>query len=194
MAVTLKIPAHPERGTKVDYTGAALLAAGLSALLLGTVRGSQDAPWLMGAGFVLLSLLDAGSSLTLATVAMVVSGLGLGLLIQNLSLVVQTPCRAATWARPGAAQFSRTIGGTIGVSVLGAILAAGLPAGALGAAPGLAAREALAAAIHPVFVIGVPMMAVTFALVALIPELPLRGAVRDDVAAPAPGREGAVAA
>jgi len=48
VATTLKIPPHPERGTKVDYTGAALLAAGLSALLLATVRGGQDAPWTSG--------------------------------------------------------------------------------------------------------------------------------------------------
>jgi hypothetical protein len=91
------------------------------------------------------------------------------------------------------AQFSRSIGGTVGVSVMGAILAAGLPAGAatraLGggggaAASNPAAREALADAIHPIFLLGVPMMAVTLLLVALIPEKPLRRAVRDDVASP----------
>jgi len=322
VATTLKIPPHPERGTKVDYTGAALLAAGLSALLLATVRGGQDAPWtsgeivglfavgaitiavflwwerrieqptvpvelfgmrtfsaanlagfatgvgmfgtimfvplfvqgvlggsatssglvltplmlammvtsvgsgqvitrtgryrwallsgpvVMGGGFALLSTLDAGSSLALTTVAMVVAGLGLGLLIQNLSLVVQNavPSRHMG-AATSAAQFSRSIGGTVGVSVMGAILAAGLPAGAAaaalgGGAPaggGAASREALAAAIHPVFVIGVPMMAVTFALVAMIPELPLRRAVREDVTrgetpAHAGERDGALAA
>ena len=51
---------------------------------------------------------------------------------------------------------------------MGAILAAGLPAGAaaraLGgggaaAAASAAAREALADAIHPIFLLGVPMMA-----------------------------------
>jgi len=88
-------------------------------------------------------------------------------------------------AATSAAQFSRSIGGTVGVSVMGAILAAGLPAAA--------------AAIHPVFVIGVPMMAVTFALVAMIPELPLRRAVREDVTrgetpAHAGERDGALAA
>ena len=57
VATTLKIPPHPERGTKIDYTGAALLAAGLSSALLGLVRGGQEAPWdspqvlgLIGAG------------------------------------------------------------------------------------------------------------------------------------------------
>jgi MFS family permease len=153
------------------------------ALLLG--------PVVMGSGFALLTQLDAGSSRVQATVAMVVAGLGLGLLIQNLALVVQNavPSRHMG-AATSAAQFSRSIGGTVGVSVMGAILAAGLPAGAATSALGdgsvggsAAAREALASAIHPVFLIGVPMMLVTLVLVALIPEVPLRRAVRDDVLA-----------
>ena len=278
--------------TKVDYTGAALLAGGLSALLLATVRGGQDAPWLsgeivglfasgtllmaafawwerrteqpivpvelfgvrtfsaanlagfatgvgmfgtimfvplfvqgvlggsatssglvlmplmlalvvtsvasgqiitrtgryrwallagpvvMGAGFAMLSLMDSRSSLVYATVAMVLAGFGLGLLIQNLALVVQNavPSRHMG-AATSAAQFSRSIGGTVGVSVMGAILAAGLPAGAAASAlgetsaeGGAAAREALAAAIHPLFLIGLPTMLVTLALVAVIPS------------------------
>jgi EmrB/QacA subfamily drug resistance transporter len=307
VAVTLKVPPHPERGTKVDYPGAALLAAGLSALLLATVRGGQEAPWtsveilglfaagavligaflwwerrveqpivpvelfrirtvsvanlagfatgigmfgtimfvplfiqgvlggsatssglvlapmmlalmvssvgsgqlitrtgryrwallagpvVMGIGFALLSMLDARSTQATATVAMVVSGLGLGLLVQNLALVVQNvvPSRHMG-AATSAAQFSRSIGGTVGVSIMGAILAAGLPAGAASEALGggaaaagsAAARNALADAIHPIFMLGVPMMAVTLALVTLIPEVPLRRAVRDDVAQP----------
>ena len=57
VATTLKIPPHPERATKIDYTGAALLAAGLSAALLGLVRGGQEAPW--GSAQV-LGLIGAG--------------------------------------------------------------------------------------------------------------------------------------
>jgi len=305
VATTLKIPPHPDRGTKIDYTGAALLAAGLSSALLGLVRGGQDAPWdstqvlgligagvllltvflwwehrveqpivpvelfkirtvsaaglagfatgvgmfgtimfvplfvqgvlggsatssglvltplmlammatsvgsgqvitrtgryrwallagpvVMGAGFALLSLLDAGSTHG-QTTPMVIAGAGLGLLVQNLALVVQNavPSRHMGVAT-SLAQFSRSIGGTVGVSAMGAILAAGLPAGAATRALGggevaasAAARAELAAAIHPIFLIGVPMMAITLVLVALIPEQPLRRAVRDDVAQP----------
>ena len=148
-------------------------------------------PVVMGAGFALLSLLDAGSTRGQTTLAMVVAGAGLGLLVQNLALVVQNavPSRHMGVAT-SLAQFSRSIGGTVGVSAMGAILAAGLPAGAatraLGggaeaAAASTAARAELAAAIHPIFLIGVPMMAITLVLVALIPEQPLRRAVRDDV-------------
>jgi hypothetical protein len=116
--------------------------------------------------------MDASSPRMHATGAMIVTGLGLGLLIQNLSLVIQNgvPTRHLG-AATSAAQFFRSIGGTIGVSVMGAILTAGDPAGA--------SPQQLADAIHPVFVIGIPLMAVTLALVLAIPELPLRRTVRE---------------
>ena len=118
--------------------------------------------------------MDVGSGRALATVAMIVTGLGLGLLIQNLSLAVQNgvPSRHLG-AATSAAQFFRTIGGTIGVSVMGSILASGMPA------HGAAAPAQLASAIHPVFVIGGVLMAVTLAIVIAIPELPLRRTVRE---------------
>lgn len=277
VVATLKIPPHPERGTKVDYAGAALLAFGLSSGLLAVIQGGPvllyalaaavlavfvwwerrveqpivpvelfservftvanlagfsvgvgmfgaimfvplwmqgvsgssatasgivltplmlammvssvgsgqviartgryrwalaAGPVVMGFGFLLLATMDVGSSRAHATEAMIVTGLGLGLLIQNLSLVVQNgvPSRHLG-AATSAAQFFRSIGGTIGVSVMGAVLASRLPAGA--------APQELADAIHPVFVVGVPLMAVTLALVLLIPELPLRRTVRE---------------
>jgi Major Facilitator Superfamily len=240
VAATLRIPPHPERGKQVDYTGAALLALGISSGLLAVVQGGAAAPALyalaavvlvafavwerhvaepilpvelfnrrvfalpnlasfavgvgmfgalffvplyaqdvlgesatasglvltplmlammvasigsgqvitrtgryrwailagpvvMALGFLLLATMDAGSSRAHATEAMVVTGIGLGLLLQNLVLVVQNgvPSRHLG-AATSAVQFSRTIGGTIGVSVMGAILSAGLPAGGSG--------------------------------------------------------------
>lgn len=303
VVVTLRIPPHPERGMKVDYLGAALLAGGLSSGLLATVRGGEDGAWgsaeivglyavaaallaafvwwerrvdepilpielyrtrtftaaslaafLMGTGmfgtimfiplfvqgvlgasatssglvltplmlalmlasvgsgqiitrtgryrwallagpivlaasFVLMAEMDAGTSRTYATVAMAVCGLGLGLVMQNLILVIQNvvPTRHMG-AATSAGQSARTIGGTIGVAVMGAVLAAGLPAGAEagltgGAGAAVAAtREQLADAIHPAFVLLIPAMALMLLLVLLIPEVPLRRAVRDDVA------------
>jgi hypothetical protein len=147
-------------------------------------------------------MLDSSSTRELTTLAMVVAGFGLGLLVQNLALVVQNavPSRHMGIAT-SLAQFSRVNGGTVGVAAMGAILAAGLPAGAAtqalagvgggaSGAGGAASREALADAIHPIFLLGVPMMAVTLLLVALIPEQPLRRAVRDDVGRPeAPATE-----
>jgi MFS family permease len=154
-------------------------------------------PVVMGSGFVLLSALNERSSVGAAVVGTIVLGLGLGLLMQNLVLVVQNAAPArALGAATGATQFFRQIGGTLGVTVMGAILAAGLPTGVAAASggegaggAGEAGRAPLAHAIHPVFVLGIPLMAVTLALVALVPERPLRRTVREDsaetVAAPA---------
>jgi EmrB/QacA subfamily drug resistance transporter len=306
---TLRIPPHPDRATGIDYWGAALLAAGLSCLLLGIVRlgesGAVDpldvavlfaagaallavlgwherrtpnpivplslfrmrtfsaaagasfavgigmfgaimfvplfvqgvlgesatnaglvltplmlalvvasvgsgqlisrtghyrwaivaGPVVMGLGFALLAGLDASSSHGNATVAMIVLGLGLGLLIQNLLLVIQNtvPSRELGTAT-SAGQFFRTTGGTIGVTAMGALMTAGLPAGAAagaslagggGAASG-AGPQQLADAIHPVFMLGLPLMAVALALVLLIPEIPLRRTVREPEPPPVP--------
>ena len=149
-------------------------------------------PVVMGIGFALLSALDQSSSIGAAVAGTVVLGLGLGLLMQNLVLVVQNAAPArALGAATGATQFFRQIGGTLGVTVMGAILTAGLPAGAALAAGGEgvagagdAGRATLAHAIHPVFMLGIPLMAVTLALVAFVPERPLRRAVREDGAEP----------
>jgi MFS family permease len=141
------------------------------ALLLG--------PVLMAAGFVLLSGLDVGSTDGDATLAMVVVGLGLGLLLQNLVLAVQNgvPTRFLG-AATSTGQFFRSIGGTVGVTAMGAILAGGLHSTGAGTAP----PAQLADAIHPVFMLGVPLMALTFAIVWLIPEVPLRRSVHDEPA------------
>jgi MFS family permease len=134
-------------------------------------------PVVMGAGFALLASLGAHSGRLHVTVAMVLVGLGLGLLLQNLVLAIQNsvPSRHMGSAT-SATQLSRSMGNTIGVAVMGAILAGGGGNGAHGAA--------LAEALHPVFLLGVPLMAITLGLVALIPEAPLRRGVRDDVAVP----------
>jgi EmrB/QacA subfamily drug resistance transporter len=178
-------------------------SAGSGQLITSTGRyrwALLSGPVVMGGGFALLATLTADSGRLHATVAMVVVGLGLGLLLQNLVLVIQNavPSRHMG-AATSAAQLSRSMGNTIGVAVMGAILAAGLPAGgalsALTGAGGASGRQ-LADALHPVFLLGIPLMAVTLGLVALIPEVPLRRGVRDDVAAPAPAvaSDGVVAA
>jgi MFS family permease len=140
-------------------------------------------PLVMAAGFLLLAGLDTGSTRGAATIAMIVLGLGLGLVMQNLLLVVQNtvPSRELGVAT-SATQFFRTTGGTIGVSVMGALITASLPAGATSSA----SPHELAQAIHPVFVLGVPLMALALGLVLLIPEKPLRRSVRESEPAPTP--------
>ena len=58
---------------------------------------------------------------------------------------------------------------------MGAILSLGSP----GAGTGLARPAQMAEAIHPVFLVGIGVMAVAAVLVHLIPELPLRRSVRE---------------
>jgi MFS family permease len=129
----------------------------------------------MGAGFALLSGLDTESTRGAATVAMVVLGIGLGLVLQNLLLVVQNSVPSSELGiATSATQFFRTTGGTIGVSVMGALMTSGLPADAESASP-----AQLAHAIHPVFMLGIPLMVVAVALILLIPEKPLRRHVRE---------------
>jgi EmrB/QacA subfamily drug resistance transporter len=205
------VPLFVQGALGASATGSgAVLTPLMLALMLASVGSGQiisrtgryrwallAGPVVMGIGFAVLASLDADSALALAVIGTIVLGLGLGLLMQNLVLVVQNAAPArALGAATGATQFFRQIGGTLGVTVMGAILAAGLPAGMAVASGGQGAagagesgRATLAAAIHPVFVIGVPLMAITLALVALVPERPLRRFAReeraDPVAAPA---------
>jgi hypothetical protein len=64
---------------------------------------------------------------------------------------------------------------------MGALMTSGLPADAASASP-----HQLADAIHPVFLLGLPLTAVALAVVLLIPEQPLRRTVRETDPAPTP--------
>ena len=75
-------------------------------------------------GFAALSRLDHETPLWFVMVAMACVGVGVGLSMQNLMLVLQnTVPLQDLGAASGALTFFRSLGGTIGVSVLGAILA-----------------------------------------------------------------------
>ncbi|WP_344921829.1 MDR family MFS transporter [Streptosporangium oxazolinicum] len=75
-------------------------------------------------GFLGLSVIDHETSLVLVSAAMLLVGIGVGMSMQNLVLVIQNvvPLRELG-AASGAVTFFRSLGGTIGVSVLGAVLA-----------------------------------------------------------------------
>ncbi|HEX2132796.1 MAG TPA: MDR family MFS transporter [Actinophytocola sp.] len=76
------------------------------------------------AGFVGLGTIDHATSLFLVDGYMVLVGVGVGMTMQNLVLVVQNsvPLRDLG-AASASVTFFRSLGGTIGVSVLGAVLA-----------------------------------------------------------------------
>ncbi|WP_344493476.1 MDR family MFS transporter [Nonomuraea monospora] len=102
------------------------------------------------AGFAGLSTIDHQTSLVLISVYMLAVGIGVGMSMQNLVLVIQnTVPLSEIGAASGAVTFFRSLGGTVGVSVLGAVLAnqvatnitqglakAGIPVGGDAAAAG----------------------------------------------------------
>ncbi|WP_354642305.1 MDR family MFS transporter [Kitasatospora camelliae] len=78
---------------------------------------------LMALGFALLGTLRDDTPYPLIAVPMAVTGIGLGLTLQNLVLAVQnTVPRHELGAASSAVAFFRTLGGAIGVSALGALL------------------------------------------------------------------------
>ncbi|SEG30591.1 drug resistance transporter, EmrB/QacA subfamily [Thermomonospora echinospora] len=76
------------------------------------------------AGFAVLSTMDHETSLVLLGVGMLLVGVGVGGSMQNLVLIVQNSVALKELgAASGTVTFFRSLGGTIGVSVLGAVLA-----------------------------------------------------------------------
>lgn len=75
-------------------------------------------------GFALLGTIDHETSLVLLGAAMFTVGTGVGMTMQNLVLAVQnTVALKDIGAASSSVAFFRSLGGTIGVSVLGAVLA-----------------------------------------------------------------------
>lgn len=75
-------------------------------------------------GFLVLSTIGKNTSLFIVCSGMLLMGLGVGMSMQNLVLVVQNSVPLSELgAASGTVTFFRTLGGTIGVSVLGAFLA-----------------------------------------------------------------------
>jgi EmrB/QacA subfamily drug resistance transporter len=75
-------------------------------------------------GFVGLGMIDHQTSLWFVDGAMVLVGVGVGMTMQNLVLAVQNSVPLADLGAASASvTFFRSLGGTIGVSVLGAVLA-----------------------------------------------------------------------
>jgi EmrB/QacA subfamily drug resistance transporter len=75
-------------------------------------------------GFAALGAVDHTTSLYYLGAAMVLVGIGVGMTMQNLVLAVQNTVRLRdVGAASASITFFRSLGGTIGVSVLGAVLA-----------------------------------------------------------------------
>jgi EmrB/QacA subfamily drug resistance transporter len=126
----------------------------------------------MALGLYLLSTMDAQTSRLTQIVFMAVVGLGLGMVMQILVLAVQN---AVDYTQLGVATSSatlfRSIGGSLGVSILGAVFTSRLP-DASHADP-----AAFTDALDQVFLIGAFGAIPAFVAAWLIPERPLRQTV-----------------
>jgi len=84
----------------------------------------------IGAGYVLLSSMDAGTTSSTVARNLVVVGIGLGMAMQTFVLIVQNAVpRADLGAATSAMQMFRSIGSAVGVTVMGTLLTSGMAAG-----------------------------------------------------------------
>jgi EmrB/QacA subfamily drug resistance transporter len=156
----------------------------------------------LAVGMYLLSLLGAGTASWLASVYMLVVGVGLGLVMQVLVLVVQNDARPQEiGVATSTATFFRSVGGAFGVALFGLIFATRLshrlahlprsvtarlgggvhlnPAQIKHLAPRVHADflTAFAHSLHGVFLFGVALTIVPFVLSWFLKEVPLRTTV-----------------
>jgi MFS family permease len=149
-------------------------------------------PIVLGTGLLLLASMDTSTSVGQVTAYMVVSGTGLGLMMQTFVVAVQNSVPLDSMGSATAlTQFSRSIGTTLGVTFMGVIVNQGLPTGVRlesetvqRLSPGL--RAELADALQPAFLAAAFVCLVLLAVVIFgIHEVPLRRGF-DEAATPAP--------
>ncbi len=111
----------------VPMVGGLLISSTVSGLLI--TRTGRWKRFIVGGsilvlvGFALLSMVDHETNMVLLCSFLFVLGIGIGATMQNLVLAVQNTVAARDLgAASSAVAFFRSLGGTIGVSVLGAVL------------------------------------------------------------------------
>ena len=123
---------------------------------------------LMAIGLFLLSRLDETSSHATIALAMVVFGLGFGMVSQLLVLAIQNAVdRRDIGIATASANLFRSLGGSVGAALFGAIFASRVSAGA-------GAGE-IADALDTVFLAAAPVAALGLVVVLFLKEKPLRG-------------------
>jgi EmrB/QacA subfamily drug resistance transporter len=150
-------------------------------------------PIVLTVGMLLLWRMGPETTNAEAARNMVVAGVGLGMMMQMFVLSVQNavPMRSMGVAT-ALTQFGRSIGATLGVTLMGVIVNQGLPQAARGQGVAVhrlppAAREQLASAIHPAFLAAAFVTAIVFVVaVVWVKEQPLRRGFEDASATAAP--------
>ncbi|MFJ8787696.1 MDR family MFS transporter [Streptomyces sp. NPDC102462] len=157
----------------------------------------------MSAGLALLSLLDSDTGFGVLSLYMAVLGIGVGMLMQNLVLAAQNDVSAhELGAATSTLSFFRSLGGTVGTSVLGALLAnrvadeiakglrdlpaeaaQGAAAGGHGAVPDMTAlpepmkgvvEHAYGVATGDLFLMALPFAVIALIAVLFVKEAPLK--------------------
>lgn len=206
-------------GDSATNSGALLIPMSLSLVFASVINGqliSRTGHYklaviggvaVLGIGFLLLAQMDANTTTGVVIRNMILVGLGLGMVQQTFTLIVQNSVEHRDMGIATAAtQLFRSIGSTVGIALLGTVMTQSLrdelprrlPAEAMaqlataGAGQGAGAlldptqlaqlpapivavvREALAAAIHNVFVAALPLVVIAFVAVLFLREIPLR--------------------
>src|SRR5207249_325330 len=222
----------------IDWLGAAILAAGTTALLLGLVWGGNEYPWgspeVLGALMAAIVLIAAfglvehrvvepilpfdllrNQTVSSSVACMALVGAAMfgtisfvPLFVQGVigtsatsSGVVLTPLILGAVTATALTQFARSIGATLGVTLLGVIVNQNLPSGLQTSGVAIhrlppAGRAALANALHPAFLAAVFLCAAVFVISLLwVREAPLRteleGIAVGDEVSPQPGTRAA---
>ena len=155
----------------------------------GRYRGNAlVGPVILTAGMLLLWRMDVHTTKGEATRNMVVAGIGIGSMMQVFVLSVQNAVRReAMGSATALTQFSRSIGATVGLTVMGVIVNQGLPKGLRGGAEEAqvhrlppALREALANALHPAFLAAACVSVLVWVIALLgVKEVPLSSGFED---------------
>jgi EmrB/QacA subfamily drug resistance transporter len=159
-------------------------------------------PVVLGAGMFLLWRMDVHTTNGEAARNMVIAGIGLGMMMQIFVLSVQNSvARAAMGTATALTQFSRSIGATLGVTLLGVIVNQNLPPSVSTSSVAIhrlpaAGRLALSNALRPAFLAAFFLCAAVFVISLLwVREAPLRTELEDvvvgDEASPQPGTRAA---
>jgi MFS family permease len=155
-------------------------------------------PVLLGLGTLLLWRMGVNTTNGEAARNMVIAGIGLGTMMQIFVLSVQNSVpRRAMGTATALTQFSRSIGATLGVTIMGVIVNQGLPTEVQSESVAIhrlppAGRIALADALHPAFLAATVVCALVFVISLLwVREVPLRRGLEDvtvgDEPSPQPG-------
>ena len=192
-------------GTSATASGVVLTPFMVAAVLTSTLSGQWVSrtgryrpnaligPVVLAAGLLLLSRMDTTTSDAQAATYMAVTGVGLGLMMQVFVVSVQNvvPFRAIG-SVTALTQFTRSIGSTLGVTLMGVIINHGLPSGTVVEEASvrrlpLSLREALAAAMQPAFMAAAGVAVVIFVIVFFwLREVPLREGFDEDAAVAVP--------